>query len=308
MKCTLNILGIFFVIFLSYPTNINAQNNVDVRFDSYSELGLPAFTEQNTLVLSSNQDNIKLIANTDLRKVENLIVRDVFIEDTLLLRICEMDIPNVRLYNLTGKIDALVSALLAMPRAMAMKLYKINIDETFAKKQWSSIKRLEISNCTVPSISEVLKRMPEIEYLSITESKIDAISFDTILSSLVYLELSDCSLSNVPSSIENCPNLECFRYYGNIFSKSDSKRLWNNKKLREIHIGDCHINQFPIELIDLPNLQILVLDGNHIENIPKGISQFKKLKYLGLGRTSYLLNKETIDSLDVPFSIGKLPD
>ena len=297
-----------FIIFFCY-TNATAQDEHHFRFDTYSNLELNGYTEHNTLILTANQDNMALIDKAMLSSLDNLIIRDVCIDDVLLARISKMDISNAQLYNVSGNIDSFFSVFLSMSKAKVLKISNITVDMNFTKHaHWSSIKRLEISNCTIHSISDVIKQMSEVTYISITNSRIDSISFDTILSSLVYLDLSACTLSNIPQSIKNCPNLECFRYYDNYFPKTDCDMLKNNISLRELHLGNCGIHEFPIGLISFPHLQILVLSGNHIENIPTEISRFKELKYLGLGRTSYLLNKETIDSLDVSFSIDKLPD
>ena len=301
------LFGIFLVLICCIRTN--AQTGIDVRFDTYSNLELNGYTEHNTVILSSNQDNEALLDKEMSPSLDNLVIRDICIDNVLLERINKLDVSNVQLYNVSGNVDSLFSIFMSMPKARALKIDNVTVGKDFTKHaHWSSIKRLEISNCNIQSISDVLKQMTKATYISITNSRMDSISFDTILPSLVYLDLSDCELFNIPYSIKNCPNLECFRYYNNHFQKTDCDVLRNNTYLRELHLGDCGIREFPTELIALPHLQILVLKGNHIENIPDEISLFKELKYLGLGRTSYLLNKETIDSLNVSFSIDKLPD
>lgn len=290
-------------------TKANAQIEIDVRFDTYSNLELNGYTKLNTLILSSNQDNLALLDKAKLSSLDNLVIRDICIDNVLLERINKLDVSNVQLYNVSGNVDSFFSIFMSMPKARALKINNVTVGENFTKyAHWSSIKRLEIYNCNIQSISDVLKQMTKATYISITNSRIDSISFDTVLPFLVYLDLSDCELFNIPHSIKNCPNLECFRYYNNHFQKTDCDILKSNTYLREIHLGDCGIKEFPTGLIDLPRLQILVLSGNYIDNIPDKISRFKELKYLGLGRTSYLLNKETIDSLDVSFFIDKLPD
>lgn len=297
-----------FIVFFCW-SNAIAQDGVSVRFDTYSNLELKGYTEHNTLILSSNQDNIALLDKAILDSLDNLVISGVCIDNTLLEGIRKLDVSNAQLYDVSGNIDSFFSVFLSMPKARSLKIYNTDVDMNFPKHaHWSSLKRLEISNCSILSLSEVLKQMPGIRYLSITDSRVRSISFDTILSSLVYLDLSACEFFNIPSSISNCPNLECFRYYNNHFSRKDCDVLTNITSLREIYLGDCGITEFPIELSSLPHLQILVLEGNHIENIPDKVSGFKELKYLGLGRTSYLLNKHTIDNLDVPFPIGKFPD
>ena len=296
------------IIVVLFYTKANAQIGNDVRFDTYSNLELNGYTKHNTVILSSNQDKGALLDNAMLSSFDNLVIRDIYIDDVLLERINKLDVSNVQLYNVSGNVDSLFSIFMSMPTARALRIDNVTVGEDFTKHAWSSIKRLEISNCNIQSISDVLKQMTKATYISITNSRIDSISFDTILPSLVYLDLSDCELFNIPYSIKKCPNLECFRYYNNHFQKTDCDVLRNNTYLRELHLGDCGIREFPTGLIALPHLQILVLKGNHIENIPDEISRFKELKYLGLGRTSYLLNKEIIDSLNVSFSIDKLPD
>ena len=241
--------------------------------------------------------------------IENVIIRNVSITDTLIHGINKLDIVNVQLYNVTGNVELFLSAFMDMPRARVLKIHNVDAECLLSENiHWSSLKRLEISNCNILSISDVLRQMVDIRYLSITNSKIESISFDTIFSFLVFLDLSYCSFDDIPFSIKNCPNLECFRFYGNKLQQGDCSGLQNNKKLREVHLGDCGIDRFPTALIDLPKIQVLVLDGNHIENIPAEISSFKELKYLSLGRTSYMLNKEIIDGLNVSFVIGKYLD
>lgn len=298
--------SIFIVLFCC--SNAIAQDGVSVRFDTYSNLELNGYTKQNTLILSSGQDNVALLDKAILDSVDNIVIRGVCIDNTLLSGISKFDVSNAQLYDARGNVDSFFSVFLSMSKARALKIYNTDVDWNFPKHDWSSIKRLEISNCNILSLSEILKQMSGIRYFSVTDSRVSSVSFDTILASLVYLDLSACGLSNIPSCISNCPNLECFRYYGNHFTKTDCSVLKNIISLREIYLGDCGITEFPIELTELPLLHILVLDGNHIENVPDTITGFKELKYLGLGRTSYLLNKNTIDGLDVPFHIGKFPD
>lgn len=297
-----------FIVFFCY-SNAIAQVKFHVRFDTYSNLELEGYTKDNTLILSSNQDNIALLNKAVSDSLDNLVISGTCIDNTLLEGIRKLDVSNAQLYDVSGNIDSFFSVFLSMPKARALKIYNTDVGMNFPKHaHWASIKRLEISNCNILSLTEIIKQMPGIKYLSIIDSRVGSISFDTILSSLVYLDLSACELSNIPSSISNCPNLECFRYFNNHFSQTDCGVLTNVISLREIYLGDCGIREFPIELVNLPHLQILFLEGNHIENIPDKISQFKELKYLGLGRTSYLLNKNTIDSLNVSFSIEKFPD
>lgn len=308
MKYPLLFFVNIFVVLICY-TKADAQTGIDVRFDTYSNLELNGYTENNTLILSSNQDNVALLNKAILPSLDNLVIRDICIDDALLEKINKLDVSNIQLYNVSGNVDSLFSIFMSMPKARVLKIDNVTVGEDFTKHaHWSSIKRLEISNCNMQSISDVLKQMTKATYISITNSRIDSISFDTVLQSLVYLDLSGCELFNIPYSIKKCPNLECFRYYNNHFQKTDCDVLRNNTYLRELHLGDCGIREFPTGLIVLPHLQILVLKGNHIENIPDEITRFKELKYLGLGRTSYLLNKEAVDSLNVSFSIDKLPD
>ena len=220
-----------FIMFFCY-TNATAQDELHFRFDTYSNLELNGYTEHNTLILTANQDNMALIDKAMLSSLDNLIIRDVCIDDVLLARISKMDISNAQLYNVSGNIDSFFSVFLSMSKAKVLKISNITVDMNFTKHaHWSSIKRLEISNCTIHSISDVIKQMSEVSYISITNSRIDSISFDTILSSLVFLDLSACTLSNIPQSIKNCPNLECFRYYDNYFPKTDCDMLKNNIEL-----------------------------------------------------------------------------
>ena len=75
-----------FIMFFCY-TKLNAQVGVDVRFNTYSNLELNGYTEHNTLILSANQDNIALIDKAMLLSLDNLVIRDVCIDDVLLARI-----------------------------------------------------------------------------------------------------------------------------------------------------------------------------------------------------------------------------
>lgn len=282
---------------------------INVRFDSYSKYELPERSEKNTLLFSSAKGRIMISPVPQPSDIDNLVISDIAIDDKVLKKLRGLDVVNLELYNVRGNVDSLLSVFLIMPRARAIKIYDTHIGDVFAQqKRWNSIKRLEILYCEVSAISNILKQMPGIRYLSITDSKIESLSFDTVFESLVFLDLANCGQSSFPRGMDNCPNLECFRFYGNRFQQTDIKVLCKNKELREVHLDNCGITRFPIELTELTNLQMLVLEENLIENIPPQISQFKGLKYLGLSSSTCQLNKNTLDSLRGVLPICCFPD
>ncbi len=57
--------------------------------------------------------------------------------------------------------------------------------------------------------------------------------------------------------------------------------LLDKNNVKKLYLGDSiKFNSFPIELLEFPNLEVLIFDGDSILKIPKFISKLDKLKEL----------------------------
>ena len=67
------------------------------------------------------------------------------------------------------------------------------------------------------------------------------------------------------------------------------ERIQNGEKLTKIDLLDCHLTEFPLNLL-LPikdSIEIINLGGNHLSSLPEEISQFNKLRILFFANNNF---------------------
>lgn len=122
---------------------------------------------------------------------------------------------------------------------------------TMIRENVSNVKGLKMrNNCFGANDFHLLRMFPELEMLDLGESE-----------QLLYLNrwLHETKLKSLPQDLLNLRNL---------------KRL---------SLSKCEIESFPMDLLQMEQLEALVLHGNNIKTIPHEISVLTDLKYLNLG-------------------------
>lgn len=159
----------------------------------------------------------------------------------------------------------------------------------------SFIERFELNDVPIIDFHDEFAKLNKLRYLSVNNTQVSFMSQNYHNDNLVYLDISSNRFNGLPEEINNLQNLQHISFYENLYYSSDDTILCKNKKLKEIYIGDCGIEKFPIGLKDLENLEQLILAGNRILDVPDEIIEFKKLKYLYWG--SFVTDKKKLDEI-----------
>lgn len=141
----------------------------------------------------------------------------------------------------------------------------------------SSIERIELDNVPLIDFNDEFAKLDNIKYLRVNNTQVYFMPQDYFNDNLIYLDISSNKFNGMPVEINIWPNLEHISFYNNIYYSSDDTILCKNKKLKEIYIGDCGIEKFPIGLNKLENLEQLIVAGNRMQDVPDDIIEFKKI-------------------------------
>lgn len=206
------------------------------------------------------------------------------------------DLKELNLYNINANWKELFRKIANLKQ---LKILTINGGSMSIMPQTigliSSIERFELNDVPIVDFNDEFAKLNKLKYLSVNYTQVSFMPQEYYNDSLIYLDISSNSFNGIPEEINNLTNLEHISFYENIYYSSDDTILCKNKKLKEIYIGDCGIEKFPIGLKELENLEQLVLAGNRMLDVPDEIIEFKKLKYLYWG--SFLTDKKKLDSI-----------
>jgi signal transduction histidine kinase len=198
---------------------------------------------------------------------------------------------NKTLYNKKLSLSQLSGYSRKNNREVAHQLYLekgFNITDLADVPDLSDFKNLKylwISNKSVLPKEIVIEKISSLEALrldTITNINIDDLLMKlSILPKLRILELRNCNISNIPKTITQLKNLQYLDL------------SYNDKLLdRELSIM---VNY----LIQLPKLEIILLDYNQFKNLPDNIVQMKQLKCLSM--TGINLDNKHISSSVIDF-------
>jgi Leucine-rich repeat (LRR) protein len=157
--------------------------------------------------------------------------------------------------------------------------------------------------CLINEIPDELWELNNLQYLSIRNTNIKKISKNIEqLTNLIELDISENQLIDLPSSIGKLKNLERLEVTSSI-PYERTEYYYNEKPLRKSWVNIDSINEGLSEDEYLEKYNVEIRTNNDIfsglTNIPKSISQLKKLTYLDLSG-----NKE----LQLSDEIGKLTE
>lgn len=129
---------------------------------------------------------------------------------------------------------------------------------------------------------EVLKQIPSLKILLLTDGKIKAIPNNiSQLKKLEELWLDNNELTLFPESVKQLDNLKYLRLFSNKIKKVNFKK---GQLPNLIYIDLCYneFETFPVELSALPNLKRIIIWYNSISVIPRSIKRLKQIEEINL--------------------------
>ncbi len=153
-------------------------------------------------------------------------------------------------------------------------------------KALSALKVLDLSFNHIKRLPENLSELKNLEILSLDYNEINSIQELNKIGAcrqLVNLSLSANDIETLPTSFAGLTNLK-------ILSIS-------NRFAEGCPTGN-YLNEFPLVLCQLTNLEVLQLDGHYFKNLPKEIGQMKQLRILSVFESILLSLPESIGNLE----------
>ncbi|MDD3286172.1 MAG: hypothetical protein PHI14_01595 [Bacteroidales bacterium] len=314
---------IIFLLFFKIHVFGQEITEINLNYQNYDNLG----KEYMNNIKKSNFFEYKLLdKNTNKDSVLSLVVNKYFLgKHKNLNDICDCKkLVVLSLYNLNG--DELPDCVFQLKNLKEINLYHFNAEyhewkelfremsnlkllKTFTIYQspmnympetiglLSSIERIELDNVPLIDFNDEFAKLDNLKYLRVNNTQVYFMPQDYFNDNLIYLDISSNKFNGMPLEINNLPNLEHISFYNNIYYSSDDTILCKNKKLKEIYIGDCGIEKFPIGLNKLENLEQLIVAGNRMLDVPDEIVEFKNLKYLYWG--SFVTDKKKLNAIRI---------
>lgn len=291
-----------------------------VSFQKYDSVGLERLDLYNKLHyinLTLSNDNIERIDNllkdcSD--RIKTLYLQNIILDEHVLDFIVKSQPKEINL-SFIKQINSIsfFKTLSMLDSLYSLRIY--NCDLSYIPEEigeMSQLTRLEICYCPLRFLPNSLENLKNLQYLRINDTEINYIPKSFSLNNLIVLDISSNRFNGIPREVKQLLNMECFKFSNNIYFSDDDSILTINTKLNEVYLVQCGIEVFPKNLIALQNLEILVVIENKINGITYDfIKDFPKLKYLGLGLQSYILNKTEIDKIfnsDIDINVSIFDD
>ena len=173
---------------------------------------------------------------------------------------------------------------------------------------------LNIARCHIISIPDDIKNLNKLKYLDISGNFISDILPVTTLENLLSLKGDNNLLETIPYNISKLTKLRVMSLTNNWISKysgfSKLKRLkyfdlshnyiyslnplLATTGLIELNVSFNSLEDIPMNINKLKNLEILKLQNNRIVNISKNLGQLKKLRYLDLSNNKIMIIPEEV--------------
>ncbi|KAJ0586405.1 putative TIR domain, P-loop containing nucleoside triphosphate hydrolase [Helianthus annuus] len=180
--------------------------------------------------------------------------------------------------------------------------YKLKMFPTIVHME--NLKTLEIKSC--PKICE----FPEIKanMKSLVKLCLEYIGIEVLPSTIgdhcanlisLYLSYLD-HLKSIEFNFDALKHLKELELEGLIQLEKTRHQSFHQllRSLRKLDLGSCRLkdSDFPITIVDLPNLQVLNLSNNDFSRLDFNISQLTQLKFLNLSRCEKLLELPELPS------------
>ena len=152
------------------------------------------------------------------------------------------------------------------------------------------IKKLVIYGNYIDNIPKDLLQIPSLDYLDVSEQKVEGISFDELdsVSNIKYLDVSKNRVIQLP------------------------KKLYYFKKLEHLNLNKTGLEVIDSSFCTIENLEILIISNNAIETLPMCLTELEKLKILDISNNSFkefpevLYNMSGLLKLDLRGSLKNL--
>ncbi len=221
--------------------------------------------------------------------------------------------------------------------AYKVKSYGEDLNKGFSKlKKLNKLYVFEIKNNNIDSFPEIIGSFKNLMYLSSSKNPLKKLpeSFGK-LQSLKILKLHYTSIDSLPNNFSALNQLQTLEIQSNnadtFFTKNALKGLYNlksltifktnlkefplgmekNKKLKNVVIVDCQLENIDPKFSDNKIVSTLILDNNKIKEFPLEFIKLKTLKELSLRnnnikklpeKVSYLSGLEVLDLRGNPIS------
>jgi internalin A len=163
--------------------------------------------------------------------------------------------------------------------------------------QLNQLKAVNLCDCGLNTIPEILSQLPCLDALLLSKNKI--VQFPDWVARRTnwrILKLAELNLSAVPEWIKNQPNLEELDLSNNVF-EDNLGWLVGLPNLRILRVDGNRIYDWPEAVNSLKNLEELDLSVTGITKVPKSIKKIKNLKRLYLDGNGIAELPETFSSL-----------
>ncbi|MBQ9658460.1 MAG: leucine-rich repeat domain-containing protein [Clostridia bacterium] len=254
--------------------------------------------------LRIRKENVNDLENIlkDKKNIESVSLSDITLDEKIVDLILKLKPKEVILENVKGVTD-IIQKLSNINTVSALKIVHSSfyIPDEIAKM--TNLVRLEISDCSLDRLPDNFYKLHKLKYLKISGCKLKYLPENFAFKNLRVLDISLNMFNGIPAEIQQLPNLEYFNFSNNFYYTNDDSLLVKNKKLRYVYLHQCGIEKFPKNLALLPDLAILWLKCNKIDDITEEmIGKFQNLR-LYLGSETYQLNEQVLEALKQNTSI-----
>lgn len=193
-----------------------------------------------------------------------------------------------------------------------------------ALKNFKAVKKITIKYPIANDSLALISRLTALHYLEISNQKELSINFSEF-KQLEKLILQNNNLDSFPVSIMNLKNIDSLILYDNYikeipdwisnFQKLQTLGLVGNKikyfpsqfflmnKIKFLYAGYNAISFFDIRLLQLPNITVIDLAGNIINQLPQRVAISKSLKTINLSNNELTWEKINQFKKDIPKNI-----
>ena len=153
------------------------------------------------------------------------------------------------------------------------------------------------NNGTYPSgLLTSLKKLDNLEYLTLRHCGLEKLTFATFCAKLTYLNLEHNKITCLPSSVYKLKSLQCLIITQNKITNIDED-ITQLRLLKKLDISLNLLTVLPLAVCKLSSLLKLYLSRNRIKSLPEAISSLTVLKLLDLSHNSLTSLPDTIGML-----------
>jgi Leucine-rich repeat (LRR) protein len=196
------------------------------------------------------------------------------------------------------KILAFFTALLLTTVSLAQKGEQIlsNFKDLETRTDLSKVTWAALHNANLTSFPEGLFKCKNLEYITITGSKLASIPDEiaTAFPKLYRIEFEDCGLTEIPEAIYRIPKLRILSLDKNKITIV-TDRINSLTNLETLSIGENGIQALP--MINLPKLKNLMIGKNSLTALPESVFTMKSLELIHAHNNPIAVIPDNVGSL-----------